>query len=227
MHLSFVTPAFGRHEVFRRALEQRVSAMAALAESGITSDGVVVADDENLEIAQEFGFDTIELPNILGDRINAGFAWAREADYVCFCGADNWLHIDYLKGIQPWGGRKKPPAITGHGIAVVNLETDRMQTLYVYGNSGVPPWILPRWALERADWSPVMAQPAGMELRIYMALGLNKSDWVFHDPSPFCRVDFKGPGSMTDYRTLVHLRHGPELEDAQAILEEQYGLVPA
>lgn len=53
----FVTPAWKRYELTRLCLWQRRLACDSLFEAGIYATSVVIADDDNLDIAREFGFD--------------------------------------------------------------------------------------------------------------------------------------------------------------------------
>ena len=53
--LYFITPAFRRYELTAVCLEQHQRVIDELAKSGIEAHQVVVADDENLDIARSRG----------------------------------------------------------------------------------------------------------------------------------------------------------------------------
>ena len=81
----------------RLALAQRRWLCDELAARGLDANCVIVADDENLDIAREYGFDTVEVDNRgLGRRFNAGYRHAADqgADYLVHVGSDDWVHPD-------------------------------------------------------------------------------------------------------------------------------------
>jgi glycosyltransferase involved in cell wall biosynthesis len=223
MDVWLVIPAWRRPAVTRLCLAQKQHLAAAAAARGITCRIVVVADDENLEIAEEHGFDTVNQTNTLGRKVNDGFeyACARGADYVAFVGSDDWLHEDTLDGLveQPKG---RPRIVAGHRIAVVDLEQGRLRRLGVRGPTGVSPWFIPRWALARCGFRPAHDDRAsGMEGSIHQNLGPDP-DWVFHDPHDLVRVDFKTDLNMTPYdRVSRLLGYGDEVEP-WGLLAERY-----
>ena len=74
MNLWLVSPAWRRFDVTRLALAERRWLCDELATRGITANSVIVADDENLDIAREYDFHTITMDNSdLGLRFNAGY----------------------------------------------------------------------------------------------------------------------------------------------------------
>jgi hypothetical protein len=218
VQVGLVIPAWRRYAVTRLCLAQKQQLVAALAARGITCHVVVVADDENLDIAAGFGFETVEQENVLGRKVNDGFEYAceRGADYVGFVGSDDWLHenaFDHLDDSR---------VCAGHRIAVVDLERDgRLRRLGVGGPQGVPPWLIPRRALERSGCRPADdARTWGMEGSIVRGLG--PVDWRFDDPHDLVRVDFKSDVNMTPYGRITGLLgYGPE-ETAWPQLAEKY-----
>lgn len=58
-----ITPAFRRYALSEICLRQHREAIDALDNMGIDAQQVVIADDENLDIAKELGFLTVESPN--------------------------------------------------------------------------------------------------------------------------------------------------------------------
>src|SRR3954464_9355536 len=106
-------PAWRRFAVTRLCLAQKKHLVRHLAARGITASVVVVADDENLDIAAEYGFDTVEQKNVLGLKVNDGIEYAcdNDADYVAFVGSDDWIHPDFFDSLPAVPRRDKPPLI--------------------------------------------------------------------------------------------------------------------
>src|ERR1035437_1174260 len=98
--LWFVTPAWGRFEIVAVCLEQRARVIAELAADGIEAHQVVIADDENLDIARALGADVVESPNVVARKFNDGMEYAGKhgADWIVPIGSDSWIATDYLRG---------------------------------------------------------------------------------------------------------------------------------
>ena len=93
------TPAFQRYDLSRIVFEQRAAAIKKLNDAGYEANSVVVADDENLDIARSFGFLVVERDNEwLGQRFNDGYQAAVEngADYVFPIGSDSWCDPQFI-----------------------------------------------------------------------------------------------------------------------------------
>lgn len=208
MHVAFVTPAWRRYAVTRLALAQRAHLRDELAARGVTATCIVVADDQNLDIAESFGFDTIEMSNEhLGAKVNAGFALAaqQEADYIAFIGSDDWMHIDLFEEL----GQNRVYA--GHEITVIDLIYGVGKHLGWRGRFGVPPWFIPRGALERCSFQPCNPQAThGMEFEISCALNEAGVRWRFDDPHAMSRVDFKSDVGMTSYEQITRALAGDD-----------------
>lgn len=92
--LWFCTPAWKRPDLSQIVLEQRRVACDRLAELGYEASCVVVADDENLDIARSLGFATVNRDNAyLGRKFNDAyqFAAAEGVDYIAPIGSDSWV----------------------------------------------------------------------------------------------------------------------------------------
>jgi len=192
MRLTFVTPAWRRSTVTRLVLAQRRHLCDALSSRGITAGCIVVADDDNLDVAREFGFDTLERANLLGYKINEGFriAAAQGADYVSFVGSDDWMHPD-LFDLGLMDGR----VVTGSKLCQYDLSTHVSKIVGTRSPFGVIPWLIPATAVEDKMVSDHLEHGIDLEL----GLRLSALDWVFHDPHPLARVDFKSNLNMTPY----------------------------
>lgn len=216
MKVVFVSPAWSRYAVTRLALAQRAVLCDMLAGRGHETECVIVADDDNLDIAREFGFDTVMQNNdFLGRKFNDGFCRARDlgADLIVVLGSDDWMHIslfDVLPDPAPpmpdlsddlpvftWNG--SPEAITGTQIALVDLPGGRATRWSTSGRSGVIPWIFPACAFEPSGYRPVAeTQQKGTDFSLLAGLGV-RPEWVWVDPHPYARVDFKSDVNLNPY----------------------------
>jgi glycosyltransferase involved in cell wall biosynthesis len=219
-----VSPAWQRFDVTYLVLHQRRWLCDELAKVGLTANAVIVADDENLEIAEHFGFPTVELDNTdLGARFNAGYQYAagEGADVFCHIGSDDWVHPDLFKILttvdleedtpppMPAVGEavvwRRSPAIVGHRrILLANLETGRSVRCFVPTKHGCIPWLIPRKALEREAFAPI--EP-GLSRGIDGALvrGMSaRPTWIFQNgPDEWC-VDWKTSSNLTAYKELSY-----------------------
>lgn len=215
-----VTPCWRRPAITRLAFLQRAQLETELAASGVTCRTVVIADDENLDLAAEFGFDALERPNVLGLRVNDGFEYAaREgASHVCFIGSDDWLHVDFFADVD---GLRRDQVLAGHHIAIVDMETGFLRRLGVRGPQGVSPWLISVGLLAKSGYRPVPEDATrGMEGHLHRAL--LDAEWVFHDPHDLTRVDFKSAVNMTPYQRVNRLLGYGDEEVAWPVLAERY-----
>jgi hypothetical protein len=217
----FVSPAHGRLGVTALALAQRRHLIDELADRGIDGYGVVVADDENLELAAEYGFEGWRIGNeYLGRRFNAGISFAcREgADFVVHIGSDDWMHVDCFARLPA-----PDTILSGRAITVADLEAGKMRRCHVPGRHGVIPWVIPRALLEASSFAPVKPEKRrGIDGSLVRGLG-SQPRWLFHDPHPFARIDWKTSANITPYALLSrNLGRGPELQAPWRQLEEFY-----
>jgi hypothetical protein len=94
IELWFVTPAYQRFELSELCFRQRRRMIDALATHGVDAHCVVVADDENVELARAAGFDVVEHNNKwLGAKFSAGYnhALAAGATHLLPIGSDSWM----------------------------------------------------------------------------------------------------------------------------------------
>ena len=100
MSMWFVTPAWQRYELTAVCLRQRQWVIEQLADHGIEARCVVVADDENLDIARALGFDVVEQRNDrgLGRKFNDGYEHAARAGatWIVPIGSDSWIDPRYF-----------------------------------------------------------------------------------------------------------------------------------
>jgi glycosyltransferase involved in cell wall biosynthesis len=90
----FIVPAHGRFALTAVCLRQLARTCETLADSGVDASAVVIADDANLQTADDLGFGTIQRVNQpLGRRWNDGYELAGKTgiDYVIPFGSDDWI----------------------------------------------------------------------------------------------------------------------------------------
>lgn len=193
MDLVLVTPVHGRVGLTRIVFEQRVLVLEALRAKGLSVRQVIAGDDENMDLAAEYGFDLVESPNPLGSRLNDGFEFAfRElgAENVAFCGSDSWL----LPG--PLGDLPEPGYV--RSSTTLALVTDK-ELVYVPARpvKGRVPWIVSRDLMEPHGFRP--EDDAAVRL---MDAGIHRA-CVAVNPDAFrCALD-------DDPLRVVEFRNGP------------------
>lgn len=234
-----VTPAWQRHAVTRLALAQRAHLSGELAAQGLDLHVVVVADDENLDLAEQWGFDALEAPNVLGRKVNDGIEHAlhRGADYVTVIGSDDWIHSSMFSRLPSdtlpdpvitddrpfvtWDP-ERTEAVCGRELAVVDLGSGRLCHCVGRGPAGVIPWVFPRRALEAVDGRPANDRVMkGLDGSMLATLGPHV-EWVWHDPHPLARVDFKSSVNLNAYEQLRDAIGVSEETDAWQQLEQLY-----
>jgi len=152
--LWFVTPAFRRFELSQVCFAQRAAAIKRLDELGIDASCVVVADDENLDIARSFGFAVVEVDNRwLGRRFNEGYAFAAEegVDYIVPIGSDSWLDPEFFADGLPAGRG----VLTSRLYASVDERGSRLSPLEIAASPGVGPHVVAVSLLEDTAYRPV------------------------------------------------------------------------
>lgn len=238
LNLWLVSPAWRRLDVTRLALAERRWLCDELTSRGLTARGVIVADDENLDLAAEYGFHGLEFPNDrgLGAKFNAGYRYALErgADYVVHIGSDDWVHPDFLDPLPiPDVGQGQKPMPSPLGTIVqtagpVMLCARRIALVHLQSGQGVVfpsrrmwgnvPWAIPRSAFAGKP-EPIEPQlPRGMEHALVRGLG--PLNYRHHDPHPFLGVDFKSEVNVTPWETLVS--HAEPRPDIWRELAEHY-----
>lgn len=214
MKLTFVTPAWRRFAVTRLALAQRRRLCDELSSRGVTTDCVIIADDENLDIAEEFGFSTVNMKNeCLGDKVNRGFRWAyaNGADYISFVGSDNWIHIDLFGERLIAEMKREKPVVSGKYLCHYELETGLSKVVTTRSPYGMIPWLIPRKAFEPEGEfiSLVPSTRRGIDLALGNAIA--HLPWVYRDPHALTRVDFKSDVGMTPFGAGTAVAAAPPL----------------
>jgi glycosyltransferase involved in cell wall biosynthesis len=191
-----------------------------LAASGLQAECVIVGDDRNLDIAEQHGFHVVEQSNdFLGRKFNDGFQYALEhgADYVVSVGSDDWVHPDLFDRLPRPVAEPREPSdeepvvvwapvpeiITGTAISLLDLNVGRGTICRSTGTYGVIPWVLPAAAFEKCGGRPIPdMQARGIDGALVAGLGF-QPEWVFVDPHPQCRVDFKSEVNLNSYASIT------------------------
>lgn len=213
----FVTPAYQRFDVVAICLEQRRRVIAALAGAEIEGRCVVVADDENLDIARGLGFDVVEQNNDwLGRRFNDGkeYAGRHGADWIVPIGSDDWIDPFYLMPL-PTVGRTR----TSHYYAPV--EPTRLAELWVE-SIGAGPRMYHRRLLEPVGFRP-SADEINRNTDHNAWLGMPRVPHLeWRDLHPLQYVGFRAPPFVTQYARLWRRWGKVERDDPWEQLATRY-----
>jgi hypothetical protein len=172
--LWFVMPAHGRAQLTAICLRQLRRTCDTLTANGVHATAVVVADDENLDVAAELGFATFGRRNTFTSRkFNDGLQLAcdpamnrRPADYAVPIGSDDWvdwrLFLD-LPGPRTVLAFRKASFVREDGLEIVGREIDY--------TGGVGMRVYPRPILEACGYRPADEERArGCDTSIFVNL---------------------------------------------------------
>lgn len=220
--LFFVTPAWQRFELTRLCLEQRRDACDRLAAVGIDATCVIVADDENLDIARELGFETVESPNDwLSRRFNDGYQHAARhgADFVCPIGSDSWIDAELLAELPPPGIMQ-----VSRNYAVVREDGRVLAELAMRTPYGFGCFVIPTPMLERFGYRPCKERlQSGCDGSLFTALFKRTVPRVkIREIGPLDIVAFRSPIQITPYERLVTRHRGTERRRPFRLLLSRY-----
>lgn len=217
--LWLVTPALQRYALAEVCFDQWKQVSAALARRGIDLCVVVVADDENLDIARAAGFDTLEQNNDrLGRRFNDGIEYAcrHGADWVAPIGSDTWIAPDYFDPLpEPHESRRTR-------LATV-VRYDRLAELFVT-NIGVGPFLYHRTQLAPTGFRPAEdALQKGIDTSTMLGVAEHHDlVWDERNVSPYYHIGFRGKPHMTRYSALWRAYGQRELFNPWEVLAEHF-----
>lgn len=192
--------------------------MDHLEQSGISAHSVVVADDENLDLARSRGFEVVERDNRwLGRKFNDGieFALSHGATWIVPMGSDSWIDPAYFDGLSD------ERALTGRQYAIV--EADRMLEVSV---DLVGPHVIPRRFFEQSGPRPAREQlRRGFDRSLLDAI--HPVEWQQVDLHALQYIGFRGERHITTYAKVRQALGGTERSDPWEVLAERYpiGLV--
>lgn len=207
----FVTPAHGRTDHARVCLEQLAHTCQTLTENGVDASAVVIADDDNLDTAEELGFATVLRENTpLGRKWNDGYQLAcdpdvnpRPADYAIPFGSDDWLDPALIleKGLPG------PGEVACYRQAGFVDETGTQLTLAEVA-VGVGIKIIPAQLLKTVGYRPAEDDRV-RAIDASVNRGLGHIGGVFRDLHPLQIVDFKSADVQLNSYDVVRGRHAP------------------
>lgn len=215
MRLYFVTPAWQRFELTAVVLEQRKRAMDVLAENEIDARCVVIADDQNADMAESLGMDVLRRPNYaLARRFNDGIQYAAQngADWIVPIGSDSFLDPAYL---FPLPDQSKLRSSHLYAIA----EAGRLGRLKVRNGVGVGPYMIHRSQLPKSLRPAEDHRARGVDGSTIRGL---RSGWrvEWTDLHPWQYVGFRSHPQMNPYVKLYRrLGVGEELEVIERLSE--------
>jgi len=202
----FITPAFHRANISEIVFQQRAEMLHKLHEAGHEAQAVVVADDENIELANQHGFATVVTKNdYLGRKWNEGYQLAaREgADYVCPVGSDSWLDpefiISYLN--EPWEGRV---VVSSRHYSVVH-ETGRKRGQFLVEYEGGTTMFFSTESIRHCRYRPVRERiQSGCDGSTLQSLNLpGKPTFLINEAHQLETVAFQTSPQITSYDNLV------------------------
>lgn len=218
----FVTPAHGRLELSAVCYDQRVHVIQTLSAKGIEARCVVVADDENLDLARERGFDVVEQSNdALGRKFNDGmeFAARQGAEWIVPIGSDSWIDPAYFDGLHSRFVR------TSNAYCAVT--SSRLAELSVRDGKGAGPYVFPRSVLAPSGFRPAddrlvrhidSSTVRGVQRSLRHPIPWTRS----YEIHPYQYIGFRGTPTLTPYQTLVRAWGRRENHDPWSILARHY-----
>lgn len=220
MTLWFVTPAFRRYELSAVCFDQRRLVMDALAAQGVESRCVVIADDENLDLARERGFDVVERDNEwLGRRFNDGIEYAAQhgASRIIPIGSDSWIDPAYFLPLP-----SREYTLTASLYSVVTA--DRLGELRIDDTKGVGPYVFPRHVMRPSRFRPAKdAITHGVDSSTVKGIHM-RIKWLRRDVHPLQYVGFRGVPHLSSYDGLYAKWGVRQHSDPWARLAEHYPL---
>lgn len=218
MTLWFVTPAFGRYALSEVCFDQRVHVIDTLREHGVAARCVVVADDGNLDLARDRGFDVVVQDNEwLGRKFNDGMEYAAQngASRIIPIGSDSWIDPAYFLPLPP----RNLTRTSGLYCAVT---ADRLAELRVTDQKGAGPYVLDRRALMSSRFRPAR-DDIGHGVDSSTIRGIRQRiRWQRHDVHPFQYVGFRGIPHLTPYEGLMATWGVREHSDPWDVLGRYY-----
>lgn len=220
MSVWFITPAWQRFDLSAVCFEQRRRVMARLAEQGIEARCVVVADDDNLDIARALGFDTVERDNEwLGRRYNDGieYAIAHGATWAVPIGADSWIDPDYFVPLPPDEAK-----VVRTSQLYAPVEMDRLAVTRVrHRTNPAGPHMFHRGLLRKAHNRP-MPDKIRRDTDSLTVKTLMPYRYQYRDVQTLQYIGFRAPPFITQYDTLVRRWGKAEHRKPWELLAQHY-----
>lgn len=221
MQLWFVTPAFRRFALAEVCFDQWKQVSAALAREGVELHVVVVADDDNLDIARAAGFETVERDNNwLGRRFNDGYEYAaaQGADWITAVGSDSWIDPAYFLPLPD-------PDVTRRGNLLTVVTRTKLAELYV-NHIGVTPYLFHRSLLEPTGFRPAEDRiRRGCDTSTIVGIEYARQAriaWEERNLHQYQHISFRAYPHLTRYTRLWAAYGQRERNDPWSLLAEHY-----
>jgi hypothetical protein len=218
-----VTPAWRRIELSELCFDQHAHVMDVLTAAGVETHHVVVADDENLELARARGWHTVEQDNRwLGRRFSDGieYAFRHGAQYVVPIGSDSWIDPAYFLPLPE-------PGVVRTSRSYCVLTDAKLGRVQMPERSPAGPHMLTRELLQLVDGRPVNDRiEHGCDtstVRNLEAASRRRMPWEWRDVHPYQYVGLRGWPTITTYFRLVNQWGVEELDDPWPVLRETFG----
>ncbi len=213
--LWFVMPAHGRLQMAEICMRQLRRTCDELTASGIEATAVVVACDENLDLAKGLGFGTVERPNqYVSQRFNDGIQLAldpsvnpRPADFVMPIGSDDWIDWRIINART----LPAPNEVVGfQHISFVREDGQELTKTFLNYTGGCGMRLYPRQLLEPLNYRPAEEDlRRGCDTSILTNVRAASDDvHVMHVATdPLQIVDWKTPAQNLNNYRQVAARH--------------------
>lgn len=203
MRLFFVTPAYRRYDVSDVCFAHRAWCIDELRSRGVDAEQVVVAADDNLELARSYGFHTKERANdFLGARWNDGYEYAARqgADLVVPIGSDSWIHPMFFQQLP-----RRHQVVTSRLYAICDETGSRLARLEIPVAGGVGPNVVPVQAMARLNYRPVRERlQRGHDGSLMRGIQARKLTFVWSDVHPLQYFAFRIRGEqLNPYERLL------------------------
>ena len=218
----FVCPAWKRVELAQICLRQLALLIDELRAREVHAAAVVIADDENLDVAAGLGFETIEHENLLGAKLNAGYqhAAARGYEYVCAAATDTWMHPDRFAWLPG-----ENALLCTRNFTVVSAAGDAQARIVIAYEGGVGNRVIPLGLLAPCGYQPLKPrQMSGCDTRTLRSIHENRDralHLLYTDLHPYEIVGFQSEVQITRYGEFASL-YLDELEPPFSGLADHY-----
>src|SRR3990167_6162836 len=216
--------AYRRYEISEIVFEQRARMCARLRDAGINANCVVVADDDNLALAEQNGFASIRQENDgLGARYNAGyrFAAAQGADFVSLVGSNSFLDPEPILAAIPEDGRHITYSEMHAFVNETGTRRADVRLAYLGGHRTIFPLAL----LAGCDYRPIPDGSAQADTWLVWSPCKCTPDarWEIRNGHSLEAVGFKtGTPQLRSYSLVVRRFGGVETDDPLGDLRSAY-----
>lgn len=214
--LWFVVPASGRLDLAQICLRQLRRTCDDLADRGVDASAVVVADDENLDVARDLGFAWVRRDNrFVSRKFNDGIQLAcdrthnrRPADYVVPCGSDDWVHPSLFENLP-----NNHTMVAFQRMSFVREDAQELTVRHLNNEGGCGIRIYPTSMLRRVGFRPADEdRKRGCDTSILVNVKRSGAlSMIDHrDIDPLHIVDWKSTGEQLNTYAAVDARHRAE-----------------